>query len=497
MVQKKQEGRFSSFSLPLDIFPQMKAPSLFFLFCGLSFANANTSLTLYNDNFAIIRQQVPLDLISGENVINFDSVTSQLEPNSVVLRPTSDTLKFSIKEQNYHNDTISESLLLDQFVGQTIPFILPKTDSIIPDKVLGKVIRSGYTKGYKNEEPIIQIEGDLRFGLPGTPLFPTLGTDSILTPTLSWIIESESKQSGAAELSYLSSGLSWSTDYNLIVDDAKPLAQLNGWVTLNNSSGTAFEQANVRLMAGDINRSSPNVPEEFAVATTTSYNKRLNDSPQVSQRSIDSYHIYHVNHPITLKDRQTKQIQFITSSQIKATQTYVYEAQKHARFYGSPQTSKGQSANFHTKVSIYWSFDNSSDSGLGVPLPKGKIRLYKGDEKSLEFMGDNLVSHTPQGETIRFHTGEAFDFIGDRRITSFEATKKQIKETVEIKLTNRSKEEAIIQVREALTRWDDWTISENSHPYEAEDSHHITFSISVPPNSEKTISYQVLYKLAQ
>ena len=213
---------------------------------------AQSSLTIYNSGFAVVRQQVPLNLQEGETRVSFDQVTSQVEPDSVVLRSPSRKLPFTILEQDYRNDPISEALLLHQFEGQEIPFLITPTNVGAYEEI-GKIVRSGYVRGGAPQQPIIELHDQLRFGLPGQPLFPSLGDDSILRPTLSWTLQAPAGK-GLAELSYLSRGFEWKADYNLIITEGESTAGLNGWVTLTNNSGTNFEQAEVQLLAGDVNR---------------------------------------------------------------------------------------------------------------------------------------------------------------------------------------------------------------------------------------------------
>src|SRR5580704_393341 len=219
------------------------------------------ALTIYNQNFFVAREHLPMDLKAGVNHVDFAGIASHLEPDSVILRdPNGRALQ--VLEQNYRNDPISQELLLSFYEGKTIDFLLP-TNQIIK----GKVVRSGYipssyyAQNYQQPsytQPIIEVDGVLRFGLPGQPLFPALSGDSILKPTLSWLLKANDPGKFDAEISYVASGMSWQADYNLVVSDnpksKTDLLDMVGWITMRNQSGKTFENASIKLMAGDVNK---------------------------------------------------------------------------------------------------------------------------------------------------------------------------------------------------------------------------------------------------
>ncbi len=456
---------------------------------------AQPSLTIYNDNFAVVRQDVPLTLEDGNSTVSFDQVTSLLEPDSVVLRDPTNTLQFQILEQNYRNDPVSESLLLSLFEGQEISFLCGGDNDKEVEKK-GTVIRSGYVPRGRAQTPIIKMGDQMQFSLPGKPLFPSLGDDSILRPTLTWQLNSAVGE-GTAQLSYLSAGFTWKADYNLIVTkEQSSLADLNGWVTLTNNSGTKFEDAKVQLLAGDVNKVKEVAYAEMPEVRMQKSMASADRAPQVTQKELDSYHLYSVARPVTLNDKETKQVQFLTSDKVSAQKSFVYEPQRGARFYGQKVTNAGKRDGFPKDVSIYWTFSNNEENGLGIPMPKGKIRLYqKTEDNQLEFLGDNVLDHTPQKEEVEFYTGNAFDLIGERRVVNFDYNKlnSTIKETIEIKLRNRSKEIATIQAIESMHRWTKWYMEEKSHDYEKLDAHSARFTVTLDPDKEAVITYTIKY----
>src|SRR5271170_685653 len=222
-------------------------------------AFAQPSLTIYNQNFAVVRDTVPLDLQSGVNTVRYTDATAQVEPDSVILRDPSGKHSLQILEQNYRNDPVSQELLLSLFEGKTIDFerMRLKDNTQTPETIPGKIIRSGYVPGGEAQQPIIEVDGKLQFSLPGEPLFPDLGDDTVLKPTLNWLLQSDKPGKFDAEVGYVTEGLDWSASYNLVSPEKGDMVDLVGWITMNNNSGKTFENAKIKLMAGDVNKIQP------------------------------------------------------------------------------------------------------------------------------------------------------------------------------------------------------------------------------------------------
>src|SRR5208282_4619207 len=220
---------------------------------------AEPSLTIYNQNFAVVRDTVPLDLQSGVNTVRYTDATAQVEPDSVILRDPSGKHSLQILEQNYRNDPVTQELLLSLFEGKTIDFEALRLKDNTQDREIipGKVIRSGYVPGGEPVQPIIEVNGKLQFSLPGQPLFPDLGDDTVLKPTLNWLLQSDKPGKFDAEVGYITGGFSWSASYNLVSPEKGDVVDLVGWITMNNQSGKTFRDASIKLMAGDVNRVQP------------------------------------------------------------------------------------------------------------------------------------------------------------------------------------------------------------------------------------------------
>lgn len=458
--------------------------------------HAETALTIYNRNLAVVRESVPLALKAGETSVTFDRATAQVLPDSVVLRDPSGKAAFSILEQSYRNDPVSRGLLLKHFEGQVIDFRTTYPDGKIEVKP-GKIIRSGYVPGGGQQDPIIEVDGKLRFQLPGEPLFPALGDGSILRPTLGWQIQSPVDAKFDAQLSYLSQGFAWEADYNLVAPEKGETVTLTGWVTVNNKSGTGFEQAKVKLVAGDVNIIEPQTRAEGGMQARTALMK-AEAAPAVQEKAFDDFHLYTLQRPLTIRDKETKQVEFLRAPEVKAKKKYVYDAAS-MRFFGrsGPQTQPIQGQEFPKDVAIYWEFKNEEANGLGVPLPAGRVRFYRSDDQdgNLEFVGENNIDHTPRNEDVSIYTGNAFDLIGERKITNFQRDDRAdwVRETIEITVKNRSKEPKEIIVREHLWRWLNWTIENSSMEYVKKDAQKIEFTVKLAPDEEKKVTYTAHY----
>jgi hypothetical protein len=483
------------------------------------------SLTIYNQNFAVVRDTVPLDLKAGLNEVRFLGATAHVEPDSVMLRDPAGKHAFQILEQNYRNDPLSQELLLSLHEGKTIDFevLRTKDNTQIRELIPGKIIRSGYVPhgssayarygqqymysqlAYASPQgagtPIVEVDGKIRFGLPGQPIFPGLGDDTVLKPALTWQLNAEKSGTFDAEVGYVSGGFTWKADYNLVAPEKGDTVDMLGWVTMDNQSGKTFENAKIKLMAGDVNKiKRPNENELYFAGRSprAAYSASM---LAVAEKTFDEFHLYTLARPATLRDRETKQVEFVRASKIAASTFYIYDGVKIGQqyqgySYGNIRQDRDYGTECNPKVWVMREFVNDEKNHLGMPLPKGKLRFYRrNDDGQLEFTGEDMIDHTPRNETVRVSMGNAFDLVGERKRTDFkmDSGDKWLDETFEIKLRNRKKEPVEIRVVEHLYRWTNWTISEKSNAFLKADAQTIEFRVQVQPDQEQTISYKVHY----
>jgi hypothetical protein len=488
-------------------------------FCGSLYAQqaSQPSLTIYNQDFAVVRQELPLDLKSGENQINVSDITMHLEPDSVILRDPAGKHSLHVLEQNYRSDPISESLLLSLYEGKTIDFEVGTGPGM--QIVKGKVIRSGYTPHdnfamnrygqsyYQGQtamasgQPIIEVNGQLRFSLPGTPVFPNLTDDSILKPRLEWLLATDKAGKFPAELSYVTGGMSWQADYNIVAPEKGDIVDIVGWVTMDNQSGRTFDNARIKLMAGDVNKMQPGTSGAFAMKAAINAAVDM-AGPPVSEKAFDEYHLYTLERSTTLRDRETKQVEFIHAANVTTKQVYIYDGARidANRYNGwnweNIRNDHSYGTESNPKIWVMREFVNSQANHLGMPLPKGRVRFYRrNDDGQVEFTGENTIDHTPRDETIRIYTGNAFDLSGERHRTNYvvEAGKNSATETFQIKVRNHKKEAVDVRVVERLYRGKNWEIVTKSDDYEKKDSQTIEFPVNIAPDGEKTITYTAHY----
>ena len=478
---------------------------------GTNADDSGTALTIYNQNFFVAREHVPLDLQSGVNQAQYTGVAAHLEPDSVILRdPNGHALQ--ILEQNYRNDPVSPEMLLSFYEGKTIDFVVGRNADGSDVKIKGKIIRSGYASpnfinGYpqqQSSQPIIEMDGVLHFGLPGQPVFPALSADSILKPTLSWLLQTDAPGKFDAQISYVSGGMTWQSDYNVVVQDQPgsktDLLDMIGWITMRNFSGKTFEDARIKLMAGDVNKIQESTLAARAYAASEVVTVTGATPPVVREKAFDEFHLYTLQRPTTLRDAETKQVEFVRATGIHAQRLLIYDGAHTDQYAYYNQQQIQQDVNYGTasnpKVWVMEEFKNAEANHLGIPLPKGKLRFYRRDtDGHLEFVGENTIDHTPKDETIRVFTGNAFDVTGERKRTSYHVDSNQrwMDESFEIRLRNHKKDAVEVRAVEHLYRWTNWKLTDQSVDSRKTDAQTIEFPVTIAPDGEQVITYTVHY----
>ncbi len=481
------------------------------------------ALTIYNQDFAVVRESIPLELKPGVNSLAFAGVTAHLEPESVMLRDCSERRTPRILEQNYH-PPISQQRMLARYAGQSIDFLVHDGDG--EHTVPGKIIRAGsiydpallrrygqqfYGAPYYNpqlpreqqglESPLIEVNEKLQFSLPGVPLFPSTPDQSIFHPEINWLLDSDKGGSMRCELSYVTGGMTWEADYSVIAPAKGQGLDLIGWVTLENHTGKSFADARIKLMAGDVSKVQPGTPG-YGLAGGVAGALRAPSPPLVTEKGFDEYHLYTLDRATTLRDNETKQVELLRRSGILSRRVYVYSGfvfdttryQGYQPEYLRDQRWFGTTSN--PKVWVMQEIKNTDAAGLGIPLPRGRMRFYRQDDSGqLEFVGENTIDHTPRDEVFRVYTGNAFDLTGERRRTNFKIDnmREWADESFEIKVRNHKREPVDVILVEHLYRGVSWEITSKSTDYVRKDSQTIEFPLQIPAGEERTVIYTVHY----
>jgi hypothetical protein len=444
-------------------------------------------LAVYNQDLALVKDRRSMNLSQGLNEVRFADVAAQIDPTSVHFRSLTDPAGTIVLEQNYEYDIVGSAKLLQKYVDQQISLVTEDGQ-----EYAGKLLSGDsdvILQAADGRVTVVKLDRIKEF------TFPALPEGLITKPTLVWQVESAQGGDQDVEVTYLTNGVNWQANYVVVLADDEKTLDLNGWVTLDNRSGTSYKDAKLKLIAGDINRAAA---DSRVVQEKVLYEAAAPAAPQVEERSFFEYHLYEVQRPVTVKDQQTKQIEFVTGSDVPATKFFVYDGAQMP-FYGyyQPIEDPGYGTASNTKVMVMLEFKNGAEEGLGVPLPKGTLRMFKKDvDGSTLLIGEDSIDHTPKDEQIRLNVGDAFDIVGERVQTDFriDTSKRFVEESFKITLRNHKAEDVEVRVVEHMFRWSQWQILEESQAHEKTDAQTIEFRVPVKADGEATVSYTVRYE---
>ncbi len=456
--------------------------------------------------YGVVRETRKIDLAAGDNTIRFSDVAAGIDPTTVSFRSLTAPDSTSVIEQNYEYDLVSPDRLLEKYVGQNI-IINRRQEPLKDDKSHTPETIEGKLLSYDGNTFVLQT-GNKQLPLQIIPrnadlseikLFD-LKTGLITKPTLVWRLKAEQAGKHDAQVTYQTDQITWRADYSVTVNKDDTAADIGAWVTVMNQSGATYPEAKLKLIAGDVRRLKP--PEQaYAARARDSGGRGGAAEPQFAEKAFFEYHLYTLSRPTSVADNSTKQIElFPTKANVPVTKTFVYyglpEEERYAVF-PHPNTDSNLGSQNNKTVDIYLLLTNSQKNGMGVPLPAGRVRAYKQDEADglNEFIGEDVIQHTPKDEQLMVRLGTAFDIVGDRVQTRFDANEEKhtITESFEIKLRNHKKEPVKVIVKENLFRWTSWEITDSSDKYEKQDYRTIHIPVEVPPNGEKKLTYTVKY----
>ncbi len=460
------------------------------LAAGLSTAAAaqggKTMLTVYNQDLALVRQVRTIPIQKGVFPFRFEDVTAKIDPTSVSLETLSGP-PLSILEQNYAYDLVNDQKVLEKSIGEPITFFERVGDT---EKSL-----SGTLLSVSGNRAVIRTGEGIYIGAPSRYLLEKLPPGLILKPTLVWLLRGERAGDQRVALSYLTAGLSWQANYVLLLAKDEKQVGFTGWVTLNNQSGIGFEDATLKLMAGDVHRVKKAQPPRPMLMRA----EAAPSSQQFEEKGLFEYHLYTLQRPATVANNETKQIQLISAPEVPVTKSYVYDGANlsgYTGWYYGSRENRDLGVPSNKKVAVYLGFDNRPSSGLGIPLPQGTVRVFQNDsDGSAQFIGEDSIDHTPKDEHLRIQLGDAFDIVGERKQTDFKVVVPGhvVDESFAITLRNHKKEGVTVRVVEVLYRWSNWEITKESMSHEKVDSQTVVFPVKVPADGESRLTYTVRY----
>lgn len=437
------------------------------------------SVTIYNQNLALIKDQRTIQLDKGVQVLDFREVSAQIKPETALL--TGGDL--SILEQNFEFDLLTPQALLEKYVGKEV--LVVKTHPTTGEETHWKATVLSAQNGV-----VLQIGNNIESGVPGRIIYPDVPENLRDRPTLSLLAQSGTDKKQDIELSYLTSGLGWQADYvaELNADDTQ--LNISGWVTLTNQSGAAYHDAQLQLVAGDVHRApTQNHAPQYAMMEKVS---RAPDS-NMSEEQMFEYHLYTLDRPTTLKDNQTKQVALMQADEVPCHKEFLLQGNGH--YYRGQVGEIGRKI----KVGVFVEVTNSEKNNLGLPLPKGIVRVYKKDSQDrLQFVGEDRIDHTPKNETIRMKLGDAFDVTAnkiqkDYKVVSGSARDNRVVEsTYSIELKNGKDEDVTVKVVEPVPG--DWTMLKESLPHDKATSDTAVWQVKVPAMGSTVLTYTVRMK---
>lgn len=449
-------------------------------------AEMTLALTVYNEGTALVRDRREFDFARGFNEIAFSDVAASIDPTSVLFKSLTDPDGISILEQNYQYDLVDSSALFKKYLDQIIR-VVTEDGTLYEGKLLSS---QGGIILQDEDGQVSVISGSVQ-----EVSFPELPEGLITRPTLVWQLIADKAGPQEVEITYLTGGVSWQSDYVVLLGSDEQSIDLDGWITMRNTSGTTYEDAHLKLIAGDLQR----LPQaRFAAGDVVFAAEAELAAAPVEQREFFEYHLYEVPRPVTVRNNENKQIEFVSVNKVPAAKFFVYDALQcrnnywYCSFYGYPQTDPSYGIASNPKVMVLLEFDTEDTQ---VDLPKGRVRVYQEDiDGAALLIGEDSIDHTPKGETVRLYIGDAFDIVGERIQTDFRRpSDKTLEESFEITLRNHKDEAVEVRIVEHLFRWSEWRVLRSSHDFEKLDSTTIEFRIRVPADGEITLDYDVRY----
>jgi hypothetical protein len=444
--------------------------------------------------FGLVRLDRELQIPRGRGTIQFTDVAALIDPTTVQFLSLTDPEGTKVLEQNFQFDLVSQDKLLSRYIDRNVSVEQQSGDGVkIIDGTLVSSNDGLVIRGAEGQIHALREWSNIRFGeLPG---------GLITRPTLEWDVLSGKGGTQKARVSYQTGGITWWADYNLIftegADANSGFVDVGAWVSLLNQSGARYQDAKLKLIAGDVHRAEP-APQELRSKVYEMTVTADAAAPGFEEKSFFEYHLYTLGRPATIPNNSTKQIElFDSATHVPAKKQLVYYGGDFGGEYGSPMVDRDMSPGSNTEVDVWLKFRNDKDSGMGMPLPAGRIRVSQQDKAdgSLEFIGEDSIKHTPKDEDVRVKLGTAFDVVGERRQTDFTVNTKGrvMEEAFEIKVRNHKTQPVEVIVRENLYRWSQWSLIQQSQASEKKDARTTEFPVKVAADGEATVTYRVRY----
>ena len=442
------------------------------------------AVTIYNGDLALVKDTRKLKLKTGLNALAIRDVSAQIRPETALLRSINAPGSLMLLEQNFDFDLLTPQKLLEKYVGKTVGLVKVHPTTGVETVEQATVLSA-------NNGVVMKVGNRIETGTPGRIVYDDVPANLRDRPTLVTQINNKGATEQTLELSYLTGGLGWKADYVAELNDKEDKLDLSGWVTLTNTSGASYKNAKLQLVAGDVNRVQQNMRP--MVKTMRMESMAADAAAPMAEESLLEYHLYTMDRLTTIAENQTKQVALLSASGVPV--------RKELLLTGADYYYQGQYGEIGTKmkVGVFIEFENKEASKLGMPLPKGILRVYKKDSQAnAQFVGEDNIDHTPKNESVRLKLGESFDVTADKKQTDFKVMPRPTKHNnlyetaIELTLKNAKKEKVTVTVHEPISG--DWKILNESHPHSKANSHLAVWKIEIPAEGKATLTYRAQVK---
>lgn len=441
---------------------------------------AELAITVYNSDIALVRDVRNLTLARGTGNLRFMDIAATVNPATVHFRSLTEPAQVDVLEQNYEYDLLEPDKLLRKYVGREVTLMRNRSENGSTRQEEVKALLLSY-----NTQPVWKIGNEIVTGIGADHIrFPELPETLYSRPTLIWTVQNGGAAKHRVEASYLAQRLAWNADYVLTVGRDDKAADLNGWVTLTNGSGTAFKNAKLQLVAGDLNR----VRQQLGKMAAEMSQRRDAAAPaaNMAEESFSDYHLYTMQRKTTINNNQTKQVSLLEGTDVPTVKRYVVEGQN---YYYHNQQHPGSP--IKDLVQVYYQFKNEAKAGLGIPMPAGVLRVYQQDSKGgVQFVGEDRIMHTPKDETLNIKIGNAFDVVCERKQIDFTKISSNVYEfEYEITLRNHKATAVSVEVNEPIGG--SWRMLRSSHEWTKTSAWAAQFSVPVASDGTAVLKYRV------
>ncbi len=433
-------------------------------------AGPGVGLTIYNDNFAVVRESREMSFDAGVNTVRFTDVAAAIDPTSVNFKCLSAPGAISILEQNYEYDLVNTESLLKRYIDKKVLVVIKGSGADVGREVSGVLLAA-----VGNDLIVKSGKGDIEIISRGSVeeiSLKELPEDLVTKPTLVWLAAAEKAGEQLCQVTYTTGAIGWKADYSAVLNAEETAIDFSGWVTIDNKSGATYKESALKLIAGDVRRIVPARPrarmvEKFALAEA--------GMGGFEEKAFMEYHMYTLGRKSTINNNQVKQIEFIEpAAGVPTKKLYIYNRTQQA-----------------DKVQIKLEFENKEENHLGIALPKGKVRVFKKDpaDDSLEFVGEDMIDHTPRKEKLTLYIGNAFDVVPEYTLLDTKRGRRRITQKHRIEVRNRKDTAITVFVDEPFGAWVSWKIDEATHEYEKRDARTARFEVRLEADSTVTIEY--------